>query len=81
MGKLQLRRNYERGQCHTSTYATKSSNPYHTMIRDTGGHDLDFDTMEESPNPIAKKLYEMLQAADQALRPVCEKHSQLSTVA
>ena len=25
------------------------------MVRDAGGHDLDFNTMEESPNPIAKK--------------------------
>ena len=51
------------------------------MVMDAGGPDLDFDTMEESPNPTAKKLYEMLQAADQALWPGCEKHSQLSAVA
>ena len=51
------------------------------MVRDASGHDLEFDTMEESPNPIAKKLYEMLQAADQALWPGCEKHSQLSAIA
>ena len=37
--------------------------------------------MEESPNPIAKKLYEILQAADQALWPRCDKHLQLSAVA
>ena len=51
------------------------------MVMDAGGPDLDYDTIEESPNPIAKKLYEMLQAADQALWPRCEKHSQLSAVA
>ena len=51
------------------------------MVRDVGGHDLDFDTMEESPNQIEKKLYKMLQAVDQALWPECEKHSQLSIVA
>ena len=51
------------------------------MVMDAGGLDLDFDPMEESSNPIAKKLYEMLQAADQALWPGCEKHSQLSAVA
>ena len=79
-GETTTHRNYEQGECHTSAYATESSNPYHTMVRDVGGHDLDFDTMEESPNPIAKKLYEMLQAIDQALCPGCEKHSQLSAV-
>ena len=73
-------RNYERGECHTSTYATESSNPYHTVVRDVGGHDLDFDIMEESPIPITKKLYEMLQAVDHALWQGCEKHSQLSVV-
>ena len=50
-------------------------------MRDAGGHDLDFDTMEESPNPIAKKQYEMFKVVDQALWPGCEKHSQLSVVA
>ena len=51
------------------------------MVRDVSDHDLEFDTMEESLNPIAKKLYEMLQAVDQTLWPGCEKHSHLSTVA
>ena len=73
--------NYERGEGHTSAYVTESPDRYHTLVRDVSGLDLDFDTMEESPNPIAKKLYEMLQAANQALWPKCEKHSQLSAVA
>ena len=51
------------------------------MVKDESCHDLDFDTMEESPNPIAKKLYETLQATDQALQLGCEKHSQLCAVA
>ena len=80
MGKLQFR-NYEQGEGHTSTYVTESPDPYHTMVRDASGLDLDFDTIEKSPNPIAKKLYEMLQATDQALWPGCEKHSQLPAVA
>ena len=79
-GETTTRRNYERGEGHTSAYATKSPNPYHTMVRDASGLDLHFDIMEESLNPIAKKLYEMLQAADQALWPRCEKHSRLSAV-
>ena len=53
-GETTTRRNYERGECHTSTYDTESFDPYHTMVRDAGGHDLDFNTMEESPTPIAK---------------------------
>ena len=80
-GETTTRTNYERGEGHTSAYATESPGPYHTMVMDAGGLDLDFDTMEESPNPIAKKLYEKLQAANQALWPRCEKHSQLSAVA
>ena len=80
-GETTTRRNYEQGEGHTSAYATESPGPYHTMVMDAGGPDLDYDTMEESPNPIAKKLYEMLQAADQALWPGCEKHSQLSAIA
>ena len=73
--------NYEWGEGHTSAYATESPDPYHTMVRDTGGLDLDFDNMEESPNPIEKKLNEMLQEVDQALWLGCQKHSQLFAVA
>ena len=54
-GETTTCRYYERGKCHTSTYATESFGPYHTMVGDASGHDLDFDTMEESLNPIEKK--------------------------
>ena len=54
-GETKTRRNYEWGEGHTSAYATESLDPYHTMVRDAGGLDLHFDTMEKSPNPIAKK--------------------------
>ena len=68
-GETTTRRNYEWGEGHTSAYATEPPDPYHTMVRDAGDLNLDFYTMEESPNLIAKKLYEMLQAVDQAVKP------------
>ncbi|XP_057803652.1 uncharacterized protein LOC131018985 [Salvia miltiorrhiza] len=58
-------------------------NRYETMVMDVATaqfHNVD-DLIEESPNPTAQHLYDMLKAADRELWPGCKTHTQLSLVA
>nr|GMC80174.1 uncharacterized protein LOC109166492 [Ipomoea batatas] len=68
--------------CGTSQMASEEvSDAYHTMVMDAASVQFNVDEIEESPNPEAKKFFDMLTAADQELFPECKKHSQLSFVA
>ncbi|XP_057775147.1 uncharacterized protein LOC130994128 [Salvia miltiorrhiza] len=58
-------------------------NRYETMVMDVATaqfHNVD-DLIEETPNPAAQHLYDMLKASDRELWPGCKTHTQLSLVA
>ena len=57
------------------------NNPYHTMVMDAVRPSFEPQNFEEFPNPNAKNLYDMLQAAKEPLYDGCESHSQLSSMA
>ena len=48
-----------------------TSNAYHAMVMDVAGPTFNPDHMEESPNPTAKLLYDMLNDANQEVWPGC----------
>ncbi|OMO69993.1 Transposon, En/Spm-like protein [Corchorus capsularis] len=62
------------------------SNPYQRMIIDGvgdfgfDGNEMNYETVEESPNPRAAKFFSLLKDADEALWEGCKKHSKLSVV-
>ncbi|XP_039122129.1 uncharacterized protein LOC120258759 [Dioscorea cayenensis subsp. rotundata] len=72
----------EQGVTPKATSAGPSSyNMYEQMVIDAAGLDFSPTYMDEPPNAAAKKLFDMLRAANQELWPGCENHSQLSAVA
>ncbi|XP_039120731.1 uncharacterized protein LOC120257299 [Dioscorea cayenensis subsp. rotundata] len=58
-----------------------SYNTYEQMVIDAGGLDFSPTYMEEPPNAVAQKFFDMLRAANQEAWPGCKNHSQLSVVA
>ncbi|KAK9081523.1 hypothetical protein Syun_030847 [Stephania yunnanensis] len=75
--------NFHEMDCHIDDADVRGYDPtpYREMLHNVAGPSFNWNAVEESPNPQARQLYDMIDASREQLWPGCETMTTLSAMA
>ncbi|KAK9160887.1 hypothetical protein Syun_007228 [Stephania yunnanensis] len=75
--------NFHEMDCHIDDADVRGYDPtpYREMLHNAAGPSFNWNVVEESPNPQARQLYDMIDASREQLWPGCETMTTLSAMA